>query len=62
MPRFTLSERFWKITTLCSIESLCLAHLSKSLAEAKICFVTGERVVLELTAYDFDQARILRRV
>ena len=38
-----------------------LAHLSKSLAEAKICFVTGERVVLELTAYDFDQARILRR-
>jgi translation initiation factor IF-1 len=36
-----------------------LAHLSKSLTEAKADFRAGERVVLELTAYDFDQARIL---
>jgi translation initiation factor IF-1 len=36
-----------------------LAHLSKPLTEAKASFATGERVVLELTAYDFDQARIL---
>jgi translation initiation factor IF-1 len=36
-----------------------LAHLSKPLTEAKAGFATGERVVLELTAYDFDQARIL---
>ena len=36
-----------------------LAHLSKPLSEAKACFATGERIVLELTAYDFDNARIL---
>ncbi len=35
------------------------AHLSKSLTEAKVQFAVGERLVLELTAYDFDQARIL---
>jgi translation initiation factor IF-1 len=35
------------------------AHLSKSLTEAKAVFHAGNRVVLELTAYDFDQARIL---
>lgn len=36
-----------------------LAHLSKPLAEAKAVFAPGDRLVLELTAYDFDQARIL---
>lgn len=36
-----------------------LAHLSKPLAEAKAVFSPGDRLVLELTAYDFDQARIL---
>ncbi len=37
-----------------------LAHLSKELAVAGACFETGRRVVMELTPYDFDQARILR--
>ena len=38
-----------------------LAHLSKPLTEAKATFATDERIVLELTPYDFDNARILRR-
>jgi translation initiation factor IF-1 len=37
-----------------------LAHLSKPLTEAKATFEVGQRLVLELTAFDFDQARILR--
>ena len=36
-----------------------LAHLSKSLAISKSGFMVGEMVILELTAYDFDNARIL---
>jgi translation initiation factor IF-1 len=36
-----------------------LAHLSKPLTEAKATFEVGQRLVLELTAFDFDQARIL---
>jgi translation initiation factor IF-1 len=36
-----------------------LAHLSKRLADAGAGFETGQRVVLELTPYDFDQARII---
>lgn len=36
-----------------------LAHLSKLLTEAKAVFSIDERVVMELTTYDFDQARIL---
>ena len=42
-------------------EKTILAHLSKPLTEAKATFATDERVVLELTPYDFDNARILRR-
>ncbi|MES2921622.1 MAG: translation initiation factor IF-1 [Verrucomicrobiota bacterium] len=38
-----------------------LAHLSKPLTEAKAAFAREERIVLELTPYDFDNARILRR-
>jgi translation initiation factor IF-1 len=38
---------------------IILAHLSKPLTEAKSVFVVGEQIVAELTAYDFDQARIL---
>lgn len=38
-----------------------LAHLSKPLTEAKAVFSIDERVVMELTTYDFDQARILGR-
>lgn len=38
---------------------LILAHLSKALADAEATFEPGQRVVLELTPYDFDQARIL---
>ncbi len=36
-----------------------LAHLSKPLTEANVVFSIASRVVLELTPYDFDQARIL---
>lgn len=39
-----------------------LAHLSKPLALAGAGFEPGRMVVLELTPYDFDQARILRAV
>ncbi|MEI7908258.1 MAG: translation initiation factor IF-1 [Verrucomicrobiota bacterium] len=38
---------------------IILAHLSKRLADAGRVFEPGERVVMELTPYDFDQARIL---
>lgn len=38
---------------------IILGHLSKPLTEAKVVFSPAERVVAELTAYDFDQARIL---
>lgn len=36
-----------------------LAHLSKRLTLAGAGFEPGQQVVLELTPYDFDQARIL---
>lgn len=39
-----------------------LAHLSKCLVESNTRFVVDQQVVLELTPYDFDQARILREV
>ena len=35
------------------------AHLSKPLTEAKTTFEVGQHLRLELTAYDFEQARIL---
>lgn len=38
---------------------IILAHLSKPLAIALATFENGARVVVELTPYDFDQARIL---
>ena len=36
-----------------------LAHLSKPLANARAEFPPGTTVRIELTPYDFDQARIL---
>lgn len=36
-----------------------LAHLSKPLTEASAVFPQSANVVLEMTPYDFDQARIL---
>ena len=36
-----------------------LAHMSKRLADAGVAFEPGQRIVMELTPYDFDQARIL---
>ncbi|NJM38328.1 MAG: translation initiation factor IF-1 [Akkermansiaceae bacterium] len=36
------------------------AHLSKPLAEAGAVFSPQDRVVLEMTPFDFDQGRILR--
>ena len=39
---------------------IILAHLSKVLAAEEARFAIHERVILELTPYDFDQARILR--
>lgn len=38
---------------------IILAHLSKPLTEAGSVFLPHDRIVAELTAYDFDQARIL---
>ena len=38
---------------------IIMAHLSKPLTAAKAVFSNDDRVLLELTAYDFDQARIL---
>ncbi|MES2659882.1 MAG: translation initiation factor IF-1 [Verrucomicrobiota bacterium] len=38
---------------------IILAHLSKPLTESKAFFSNGQQVILELTPYDFDQARIL---
>jgi translation initiation factor IF-1 len=38
---------------------IILAHLSKRLADEEATFSTDERVLLELTPYDFDTARIL---
>ncbi|MBK1883285.1 hypothetical protein JIN85_12735 [Luteolibacter pohnpeiensis] len=37
-----------------------MAHLSKPLTDAKAEFSIGQRVVVELTPFDFDSARILR--
>lgn len=39
---------------------IILAHLSKPLAMAHATFETGGRVIVELSPFDFDQARILR--
>ncbi len=38
---------------------IILAHLSKPLADAQASFPDGARVILELTPFDFDNARIL---
>jgi translation initiation factor IF-1 len=38
---------------------IILAHLSKPLTEAAATFANGEGLLLELTPYDFDNARIL---
>ena len=38
-----------------------MVHLSKPLTEAKAEFAPGERVVVELTPFDFESGRILRR-
>lgn len=38
-----------------------LAHLSKPLADAKAAFEVSETVLLEMTPFDFDTARILGR-
>ena len=38
---------------------MIMAHLSKPLTEAKAVFQPGDVVRLELTAFDFDSARIL---
>lgn len=36
-----------------------LGHLSKALTDAKAELADGASVLLEMTPYDFDQARIL---
>lgn len=38
---------------------IILAHLSKPLADGRAVFSIDDRVLLELTPYDFDTARIL---
>lgn len=39
-----------------------LAHLSKALVDAQVTFAPGDELLLEMTPYDFDTARILERV
>lgn len=39
-----------------------LAHLSKRLSEENAVFGVDDELLLELTPYDFDTARILSRV
>jgi translation initiation factor IF-1 len=41
---------------------IILAHLSKALATSGVGFATGDKLLLELTPYDFDTARILKRL
>jgi translation initiation factor IF-1 len=38
---------------------IIVAHLSKPLADASASFADDDRVLLELTPFDFDNARIL---
>lgn len=38
---------------------IVLAHLSKAMTQAQATFTTGDRVSLEMTPFDFDQARIV---
>ena len=38
---------------------IILAHLSRPLAKEGATFTPGQQVILELTPFDFDQARIL---
>lgn len=40
---------------------IIMAHLSKPLTVANAEFSVGDRLLLELTPYDFDQARILEK-
>ena len=54
-----LSPKLYKVNL--SNGKCVLAHLSKSLADSDTEFLLSSRVVLEFTAYDFDQARILRQ-
>ena len=39
-----------------------LGHLSKPLTDGKAEFAEGDKVLLEMTTYDFDQGRIIGRV
>lgn len=39
---------------------IVIAHLSKQLAKASPLFAPNDPVVIELTPFDFEQARILR--
>lgn len=39
-----------------------LAHLSRQLRESGASFPEGTRVAVEMTAYDFDIARIVRAI
>lgn len=39
---------------------IVLGHLSKPLTDAKAELADGSSVLLEMTPYDFDQARIIR--
>lgn len=41
---------------------IILAHLSKRLADEHAVFTPGDKLWLELTPYNFDQARILGMV
>ena len=38
---------------------IVLSHLSKQLTDSNTEFAVGAAIILEMTPYDFDQARIL---
>lgn len=41
---------------------IILTHLSKRLADERATFAAGDTLLLELTPYDFETARILGRI
>ena len=54
-------EQAGRVLYRCALPNgkIILAHLSKQLADAHARFATGDMLLLELTPYDFDTARIL---
>jgi len=56
---FLRNEQYAVALALIENGKVVLGHLSKPLTDAKTEFPDGAAVLLEMTPYDFDQARIL---